>query len=562
MPPSIVLFSVDTLRFDCVGYQPDRRYLDRYGLGDAVRTPNLDRLAAGAACFTQAVSVASYTTPAHASLLTGLYPPSSGVRAFYKTRLIPGTPTLATLLRAAGYTTLAITDTPELFKPLGLFAGFQATFGPGEDDRFLQALGEAARTGPTLAFVHVFDVHDPYLLPEGPLGPGDADDFLEMVDEIAELYQLRGLNRQAEPHRLFRDLVQQLPGGKKPAALFLPYYLRGVEKFDRGRLARFLDAFDKLGLLRDGVLALLADHGEGEAEGQFEHWGPLIEEVVRVPLLLYAPGRAQPGRLDQQVSLADVAPTLLDLAGLVDHGCFEGRSLGPLLRRERSEGDSLGYAEWWAADTVADDAGRADGAAPEGASWLNEIVLPMPARRWYPKERMLRTPTCKVVVRGQLEGLLAANRPDLSNSEFVQQLFVALWGHRPSPAQLARETKLLERGALSRQQLADFHCGAEAVARQPRVARYDLLDDPFEERPIVTARSAREALELGAAVALIADRSARARPAPPIFGPAKAETAVPVPAGSEAADQAGGSDEYTPQEQEAVAQRLADLGYI
>ena len=588
--PSVVLMSVDTLRFDSVGYQPERRYLSRYGLEHAVRTPNIDRLANTVARFTQAVSVSSYTTPAHASLLSGLYPPSSGVRAFYKTALVANAETLAARFRRRGYQTLALSDAPELFMPLGLFAGFQRTFGPelGPDyeRRFLRALNVSAERGPVMAFVHIYDVHDPYLLMRSSPNPRDNDEFLRMIQTVADLYDVRGLDPGDQVYSLFRRLVAELPGGKKPAAVFLPYYLKGVTRFDQGRLTRYLDLFERLGWLDHGIVTLVSDHGEAEVDGHFDHWHPLVEELVRIPLLVHAPAHVAAATHTQQVSIVDVAPTLLELSGGGPEvlGGLEGRSLVPLLRGEPVTGDSLGYGEFW----VAQSPGGTD--VPEepptpGETRLGRQFRSLPSRYWWPAERMLRDPEGKVVVRGPIERLAEADRSGLSDREFVDTLFQAVYGSHPPPEQLEREVALLAGARITRGQLREMYLNQESLTLSPRVVRFDLAGDPWEERPIVETRTPREAFELGAAVATIAALSARARPAPAAFvnqGPpppddrdeaddippmddppgwvhpdGARETNIPEPSGTDR-DQ----PDYSEDERAAVAQRLADLGYL
>jgi arylsulfatase A-like enzyme len=86
-------------------------------------------------------------------------------------------------------------------------------------------------------------------------------------------------------------------------------------------------------VLRDAVIIITADHGEEFWEhGQLTHGTSLYNETVHVPLLVIARGYAGGHRVEQNVSLLDIAPTILDLVGLPAESRFEGRSLVPLLR--------------------------------------------------------------------------------------------------------------------------------------------------------------------------------------------------------------------------------------
>src|SRR5258707_2435857 len=92
---NVLLITIDTLRVDRVG---------AFG-GPPGLTPNLDRLAAEGLRLTRAYSAAPLTLPSHASILTGMSPPAHGVRTNGLFRLGADVPTIATLLKSAGYRT-------------------------------------------------------------------------------------------------------------------------------------------------------------------------------------------------------------------------------------------------------------------------------------------------------------------------------------------------------------------------------------------------------------------------------------------------------------------------
>ena len=96
-PPNILFISVDTLRRDhlgCYGYGPDT-------------SPNIDALARDGTVFDNAISSSSWTLPAHASMLTGLYPAFHGLQDD-GVKLGPQVVTLAESLQAAGYHTIGV----------------------------------------------------------------------------------------------------------------------------------------------------------------------------------------------------------------------------------------------------------------------------------------------------------------------------------------------------------------------------------------------------------------------------------------------------------------------
>src|SRR5215217_8913578 len=118
---NVLLISIDTLRADRVG-----AFGGRPGL-----TPNLDALAAGGLRLTRAYSAVPLTLPSHASILTAVSPPVHGVRANGLFRLGPTLPTLATVLKSAGYRTGAFVGSFVLDARFGLNRGFDVY-----DDRY------------------------------------------------------------------------------------------------------------------------------------------------------------------------------------------------------------------------------------------------------------------------------------------------------------------------------------------------------------------------------------------------------------------------------------------
>jgi tetratricopeptide (TPR) repeat protein len=263
-PPNIVLVTIDTLRADHLGC---------YGAGPDA-TPNLDQLAREGARFDQAASLIPLTRPAHASLFTGLYPPEHGVRDNLPARLDSAVPTLTRQLGDAGYHTAAFVGSFLIGRGSGLEAGFDIfsdgspadRIGATAERRASEVVDEAIRflpsaDSPFFLWVHVFDPHAPYEPPE----PFSAD------------------------------------------------YAGEIAYADR-EIGRLLEALDP----RSTVVVVTADHGEGLGDhGEEEHGVFVYEEALRVPLLIRYPGHIDAGSVwKEPISLVDVAPTLLALAGI------------------------------------------------------------------------------------------------------------------------------------------------------------------------------------------------------------------------------------------------------
>ena len=276
--PNILLITVDTMR------------ADRLGRGF---TPALDQLAAQGIRFTEARSVVPLTLPAHASIMTGQLPPSHGIRINGAASL-HGTPTLAALLKAAGYQTRAVVGAFVLDRRFGLDAGFddyddriardpeamdllQAERPAGEViDRAVKMLGGLQDT-PWLLWVHLYDPHAPYAPPASSLAGarGSAyDGEIAYVDEQI------------------------------------------------GRLLSTISARPDAG--RTAVI-VSGDHGESlGAHGEPTHGMLVFDPAIRVPLVIRAPGVPAAVR-DDAASIVDIAPTVLALAGLPTAG--SGRNL-------------------------------------------------------------------------------------------------------------------------------------------------------------------------------------------------------------------------------------------
>ncbi len=288
-PRAVVLVTLDTLRADRVGS----------GL-----TPEIDRVAAAGVTFGRAWTTAPLTVPAHASMLTGLLPPLHGLRTNAAGRRLPDAATrpystVAEVLRADGFRTGAFVSASVLRADrTGLDAGFDvfddvppAPTGALHDverraDDTVDAALAWLRGEPGRAFlwVHLFDAHAPYDAPP-PWGAGAA--------HVADAEGYDGEVR---------------------------YVDQAVGRLRRGLAAAGFE---------HPVIVIVGDHGEAlGAHGEPTHGYLLHEETLHVPLIVSAPGLvAAGGRRDDDVSVIDVAPTLVTLAGLSVPRAMGGRAL-------------------------------------------------------------------------------------------------------------------------------------------------------------------------------------------------------------------------------------------
>ena len=319
--PSVILFTIDTLRAD---------HVSAYGYHRST-TPNFDELARSGTLFERAISTASYTVPSHASMLTGRFPFQHQARqvllgappsdeAFNTAEFCTDLPlagaaiTLAERFSAVGYPTAAFVSA---FVLTADFSGLRRGFDHYDDgfegrerrseetvDRALAWLRDVSP--PFFLWVHLYDPHTPYEPP--PTHTIETDTREERDVEIA-LYD-----------------------GEISHADF--------------QMGRLFAALKKRGGWSNAVVAVTSDHGEafGEHELWYDHGPNVYQELLRVPLTVRHP-RETARVVSNPVSLVDLAPTLADLAGLPLEDEESRRSLGAYVRGRSDPSTSPIHAE-------------------------------------------------------------------------------------------------------------------------------------------------------------------------------------------------------------------------
>ena len=294
---NVILITLDTLR-------PDR--LSCYG-SKIVETPSIDAFAAEGVRFTNAASTVPLTLPAHASIMTGLYPPGHGVRENVGTVLDARIPTLAELLGKGGWATAGFVSAFVLDHRWGIGRGFDRYFDDfdrmGMETASTANMGSVRRDGaetvaaavswldkrpsgrPFFLWLHLYDPHDPYA-PKEP-------------------FKSRHAGR--------------------------PY--DGAVAYTDSLVGDFRRALDERHLLEDSLVILTSDHGEGLGDhGETFHGFLVYDSTIRVALIVKTPGGDGAGRVvDRTVSHVDLLPTILELVGLSVPGKIDGRSLAPLI---------------------------------------------------------------------------------------------------------------------------------------------------------------------------------------------------------------------------------------
>ncbi len=465
---NIILISIDNLRFDCVGYQPDRKELVKYDVLKHLETPTLDRIAEKSLCFTQCISTNSYTTAAHASILTGLYPPGHGVRGFYEKRLSHDVFTLAEVLKVHGYETAMMTDTSMLFRPLEMNRGFDHFFHIDERG-LLKFLGER-RDKKLFVFAHFYDVHDPFLLSKNP--EYKSEEYLSVLSELSKKFRvdlkISGGENVKQCHRLWRRLVDRI--GYKGHETFFPLYVRGVTRFDQGRFHNFMRGIETLGLLEDSLLVVVSDHGEGkslpENPDDFTHGGRLYDSVIRVPLMICNED-FEHRLIHDNVSIVDIFPTVVNLAlgqeaaDLLPYH-LHGLCLGPT----QGDGERFVYSENWSRDA-------------------SGVPVPDLYPSYYLDQRSLRSSAVKFLIHGEPECL---EKPEIaagkSDGIFIQTLYRGLLGRFEGFWEYLGSLRDLRSGKITRERLLDEILHSLEYRSRERYSMFDLREDPFEEHPL------------------------------------------------------------------------------
>lgn len=360
-PPNIVLVTVDTLRADQLG---------AYG-HPYVATPALDVLASQGAMFRSHIVEQPQTNPSHASIFTGTYPSTNGLRVHMLDKLPDSIETLATVCQRAGYATAGVYSWMSLDPEYSnLQLGFQTytNVAPGtpdalknpllkqvaaryrEAEQFLslpqlanQVVGVKSQTEtdakgradittdaaivelerlagqPFLLWVHYFDPHYPYQAPDpfanmyDPGYKGPLDSSMQTVDAIS--------NGTLDPKG--DDLTRLLT------------YYQGEIVFTDQQIGRLMQSLDQQGLTENTILALTGDHGEAFGEhyfltihGEFFHPHSLFNTELQVPLLLRYPPRIRAGTVVNGITQSvDLLPSLLGFSGLPVPAQVQGTSV-------------------------------------------------------------------------------------------------------------------------------------------------------------------------------------------------------------------------------------------
>jgi arylsulfatase A-like enzyme len=357
--PNVILIVLDTVRASCLSLHGHYR----------PTTPNLERLARRGVVFKEARSTSPWTSPSHASMMTGRWPHELSVGPGVP---LDGTfPTLAEVLGREGYATAGFVGNIYYCNALyGLGRGFaryedayenqtislfEIVWSSGLGKRLIQVLGystqledgvtllrktaaminrdalgwlaERPTDRPFFVFLNYYDAHRPHVLPVDPvLRFGIAS--LPMADQI-------------EIDKKFQDLAAGMPAPDdlthkriNDEALDLCHdsYDSCIAYLDH-QVGLLLDEIERRGLLENTLVIVTSDHGEELGErGLITHGASVYRPEVHVPLLVIPPFRSSTAKIvDEPVSLREIPATIAEWVDLKSRNPFPGRSLARFL---------------------------------------------------------------------------------------------------------------------------------------------------------------------------------------------------------------------------------------
>ncbi len=323
--PNIVLVVVDTLRAD---------HLSEYGFS-LPTTPALADFMSEAVRFEQAYAAGSWTRPSVASILSGLVPTRHQVRAERAEYLPESVATLPEILRERGYRTRGHSHNINVSPKRNFDQGFEEFYAYDGGVLAYPDISEmnddviewiAPRDEPFFLYLQPMNPHGPYRVPQE-----HRSTLLGRPPSREYRYQSPIETRIMSGRLEFRWQVepQMITSLREQYAVAVRYTM--------DQLAAVFEALREAGEWDDSIVVLTSDHGEELFEhGGFRHGFTLFEESIHVPLLVKLPREVSPARrtIAEPVSLVDLTPTLLDLAGIPPSRELDGISLARLLRSE------------------------------------------------------------------------------------------------------------------------------------------------------------------------------------------------------------------------------------
>ncbi len=314
---NVIIYLIDAVR-------PD--HLSLYGY-ERDTSPQINKFASDSIVFTGARAQCSWTRPSIGVLFTGRYPTSHGA-IDREDSLDPLLPTLAGMLKKAGYETAAFSANPNIFPEYGFRKGFdnffkiEAKSHYATADRIIESvfayLDKRSFRKPLFMYIHAMDAHFPYIPP------------------AAYMTKFRS-----------SPVPENTPDKSEPVVSLINRYDGGIA-FDDYCFGELVKRLKKDGLYENSIIMALSDHGEEfkDHKGLYHGW-TLFEEQVRIPLIIKLPHNRGAGRKERRtVGIIDILPTIRELLMIDDTTRVEGKSFSSVLAGDkRSRFNHIHFAE-------------------------------------------------------------------------------------------------------------------------------------------------------------------------------------------------------------------------
>jgi arylsulfatase A-like enzyme len=210
-------------------------------------------------------------------------------------------------------------------------------------EKLEHAMAGPSTTGqPIYLQLDIFDPHQPFTVPDGY---ADREKELRAVMTLPETYKkVQACNWNSLPNQPeIYDLYRRYWGLYDPQSMidYRVAHALQMEVVDRA-LGKFIQALKDKNLYDDSVIILMGDHGEMNGRwGLVDKGVYLYPDVLRTPLIIKMPSSAgiRSRSMDAPVSLLDIAPTLLETAGIEPDAWLDGESLIPLMQEKSAPAD-------------------------------------------------------------------------------------------------------------------------------------------------------------------------------------------------------------------------------
>jgi len=368
---NVILVSLQCLRPDHLGVYGYKRDT----------SPNIDKLAKSSVLFDDTTAQANLTPVAMMSVLTSQYPRVNGMIAFDAAKEAVKSRTLPEILHYYGYTTAAVSGSPEFFMRYDTESGTEIKLGDVFSRSFdyfgrtRKALGASLRVLPMESldwlqknrdkkfFLWIASgvIHVPYAagVPKAEKTIYDPPGYKPFWEKFHSIKAEEGAADDTTYDVLMRIVKGKYYLGFQPVHDITPEdqsyivsrYDASIRHTDRF-IGELVATLEQTGLAKNTILIIHSIHGEDLGErGTYVHYD-LSEPVTRSALLMRFPAGDKGGRrVTEQVQGIDIVPTLLDYLGIPrDHG-LQGQSLMPLVKGEKgAKGTEYAFIDripWW-----------------------------------------------------------------------------------------------------------------------------------------------------------------------------------------------------------------------